>query len=177
MWCVVALQSEFIKEIFWLDILKGVIMRLIGGFIAIMIPLIFSVPSFAGSIQKCIKVDNAEIANLFDRWNLSLKTGNPAKVASNYASDAVLLPTLSSRIRLTDNARKEYFKEFLKKKPVGKIDSRTIRLGCNKAIDTGHYTFFFKDGTKAPARYTFTYVWNGKKWLISSHHSSAVPKD
>ncbi|MDM7853206.1 SgcJ/EcaC family oxidoreductase [Pseudochrobactrum kiredjianiae] len=151
-------------------------MRFFGIFFGAMIAVISSAPSFASSTQKCVAVNKAEIAQLFDRWNRSLKTGSSAKVAENYASDAVLLPTLSNRIRRTDNERQEYFKEFLKKKPVGKTDSRTVRLGCNVAIDTGTYTFTFKDGKKAPARYTFTYVWNGKKWLISSHHSSAVPK-
>ncbi|WP_382020322.1 hypothetical protein [Streptomyces mirabilis] len=43
----------------------------------------------------------ARIAALFDGWNAALKTGDPEKVADRYASDAVLLPTVSNRIRDT----------------------------------------------------------------------------
>ncbi|WP_442897165.1 SgcJ/EcaC family oxidoreductase [Erwinia sp. CGal63] len=117
-----------------------------------------------------------EVASMFDRWNDSLKTGDAKTVSQNYLSDAVLLPTLSNKARLTDEERIDYFNQFLAKKPVGHIDSRTIRIGCNKAIDTGTYTFTFGDGSEAAARYTFTYAWDGQKWLISSHHSSAMPE-
>lgn len=134
-----------------------------------------NVPAFAKTVQKCVKVDKMDIADLFDRWNRSLQTGDPTKVAKNYVSDAVLLPTLSKIPRLTDSERREYFKEFLIKEPVGRIDSRTIRLGCNKAVDTGTYTFSFKDASKVSARYTFTYFWNGSRWLITTHHSSVTP--
>lgn len=131
--------------------------------------------SLAVVSARCHVPTKAKVAALFERWNNSLRTGDPAEVAANYAEDAVLLPTLSKEVRHTQKQREDYFRDFLKKKPVGHIDSRTIRTGCNKAIDTGTYTFSFGDGSKANARYTFTYVWNGKDWLISSHHSSTVP--
>jgi uncharacterized protein (TIGR02246 family) len=130
----------------------------------------------AESRVTCVKTDMKTVEKLFDRWNDSLKSGDANNVSSNYLSDAVLLPTLSNQSRLTDAERKDYFTDFLKKGPVGKIDSRVIRTGCNKAIDTGTYTFTFKDGAKVSARYTFTYAWDGNKWLISSHHSSAMPE-
>lgn len=98
------------------------------------------------------------------------------KVSANYLSDAVLLPTVSNKVRLTDAERVDYFEHFLEKKPTGKIDSRTIRTGCNKAIDSGVYTFTFADKSTVTARYTFTYAWDGKDWKISSHHSSAMPE-
>ncbi|WP_431194872.1 SgcJ/EcaC family oxidoreductase [Enterobacter cloacae] len=132
--------------------------------------------AFAATAQDCVKADNPQIEALFDRWNASLQTGDAHKVAENYLSDAVLLPTISNQVRLTDQERVDYFQDFLKKKPYGKIDSRTIRLGCNKAIDTGTYTFTFADKSTVTARYTFTYVWDGKEWKISSHHSSAMPE-
>ncbi|MGB7800953.1 SgcJ/EcaC family oxidoreductase [Buttiauxella sp.] len=125
---------------------------------------------------ECVKTNQAQIEGLFDKWNDSLKTGNAKKVSENYLSDAVLLPTVSNKARLTDAERVDYFEHFLAKKPTGKIDTRTIRLGCNKAIDTGTYTFTFADKSTVSARYTFTYAWDGKEWKISTHHSSAMPE-
>lgn len=130
----------------------------------------------SGSLLNCTSVDKPKIAALFERWNNSLRSGDAVKVAANYAHDAVLLPTMSNRVRKTDNERIDYFEHFLEKRPVGHIESRTIRVGCNDAIDNGVYSFRFADGHKVLARYTFTYIWNGKQWLISSHHSSAMPE-
>lgn len=124
----------------------------------------------------CQKTDKKEIESLFERWNTSLTTGDAKKVSINYLEDSVLLPTVSNKVRLTPAERVDYFEHFLKKKPQGKIDSRTIRIGCNTAVDSGIYTFTFVDKTKVQARYTFVYDWNGNDWLISSHHSSAMPE-
>lgn len=127
--------------------------------------------------MPCVKTDDQEIAALFDRWNTSLKSRNPIRVNANYTDNAILLATISNKPRVNSAERIAYFKDFLSKHPVGKIDSRTIKIGCNKAIDTGLYTFTLKDGKKVHARYTFTYRWDGHKWLISSHHSSVLPEN
>ncbi|MFP2505005.1 DUF4440 domain-containing protein [Buttiauxella gaviniae] len=126
--------------------------------------------------QQCTSVTQADIEQQFERWNSALLTQKSDLVAARYTDDAVLLPTLSNKVRLTKAERIDYFNHFLANKPAGVIDSRTIRLGCNKAIDSGTYTFKFGDGSVAHARYTFTYSWNGKDWLISSHHSSLMPE-
>lgn len=127
--------------------------------------------------QSCKAVSEAEIAGLFDRWNRSLLTLDPHKVGTNYAKESVLLPTLSNTPRLTPEAKEDYFQHFLTNHPSGAIDSRTIQLGCNSAVDIGLYTFTFgTTGAKVPARYTFTYTWDGQQWLISTHHSSLMPE-
>ena len=131
--------------------------------------------SFAKS-TACKSVTEKEIASLFDRWNTTLQTGNPEKVVENYAPRSYLLPTLSNKPRLTAEEKANYFEHFLAKKPVGTINERMIFIGCNTAIDTGLYTFKYADGTSSPARYTYTYGWDGKKWLITSHHSSLMPE-
>jgi uncharacterized protein (TIGR02246 family) len=127
--------------------------------------------------QVCQSITTEQVAGLFDRWNDSLKTLNPDNVAANYAEKSILLPTVSNKARFTKDEKKDYFEHFLENKPVGKIDQRQIFLGCNSAVDAGTYTFTFgKNGAVVPARYTYTYAWDGKNWLITSHHSSGMPE-
>jgi uncharacterized protein (TIGR02246 family) len=130
----------------------------------------------ASENPSCTVPGERDVAALFDRWNSSLQTGDAKAVAANYSPHAVLLPTLSNMPRQDNEARIDYFKSFLKKQPSGNIDSRTIKVGCNVALDTGTYTFKFSDMSTVQARYTFTYGWVGGEWLITSHHSSAMPE-
>jgi len=133
-------------------------------------------PNVFAKSESCRAATEKEIASLFDRWNSSLQTGDPKKVVANYAKVSILLPTVSNKPRLTPDEKEDYFEHFLQKKPVGKIDLRSIEIDCNTAIDAGLYTFTFGDGTQVKARYTYTYKWDGKQWLITSHHSSAMPE-
>jgi len=119
-----------------------------------------------------------EIASLFNRWNKSLKSGDPNKVVKNYAKNSILLATLANKPRLTVAQKRSYFKFFLANKPSGEINYRKIEVGHDTAVDAGIYTFTFaKTGAVVKARYTFTYRFNRNKWLITSHHSSRMPED
>jgi uncharacterized protein (TIGR02246 family) len=134
------------------------------------------VPNTARS-EVCKATSEQEISALFDRWNRSLQTGDPHKVVANYAEHSILLPTVSNKPRLTAPEKEDYFHHFLANKPVGKIDWRVIEIDCNTAVDAGLYTFSFgTTGTQVKARYTYTYKWDGQQWLITSHHSSAMPE-
>jgi uncharacterized protein (TIGR02246 family) len=131
----------------------------------------------ASRTETCKPTSEQEIAALFDRWNQSLQTGDPSKVVANYAERSILLPTVSNKPRLTPDEKEDYFDDFLKNRPFGKIDLRFIELGCNSAVDAGLYTFTYATtGEIVCARYTYTYRWNGTAWLITSHHSSAMPE-
>jgi uncharacterized protein (TIGR02246 family) len=141
----------------------------------VVLGVVFAPCAFAKS-EVCQGTNEKEVAALFDRWNASLKTGEPKKVVANYAAKSILLPTVSNKPRLTAAEKEDYFVHFLENKPVGQIDFRSIEIDCNVAIDSGLYTFTFGDGSKVKARYTYTYKWNGKQWLITSHHSSAMPE-
>jgi len=137
-------------------------------FAAIIMPLQARAPA-------CVPVTTEQIGRLFDRWNASLATLNPEEVVKNCADDAVLLATISDKPRLTQADRIDDFRDSLKLRPQGVIDNRTVRLGCNSAVDVGTYTFTLGDGTKVAARDTFTYEYKNGGWLINSHHSSAMP--
>lgn len=125
----------------------------------------------------CQPITEAQVAALFERWNTSLQSGEPQQVVTNYAPRSLLLPTLSSQARFTREEKLAYFENFLQGHPSGRIDKRQIHLGCNMAVDAGQYTFSLSGGRQVPARYTFTYGWDGTQWLITTHHSSLMPDE
>lgn len=130
-----------------------------------------------GTTATCEPVTEPQIADRFTRWNDDLTSGSPDRVVENYASDSILVPTVSNKVRRTAAEKKDYFEHFLADKPTGVIDFSDITLGCNMAVDSGLYTFTYRaTGKKVQARYTFTYHWDGREWLIVSHHSSGMPE-
>ena len=121
-------------------------------------------------------MNNNEIIALFDQWNNALKTGNPKEVAALYATDAILLPTVSNKVRHNREEIEDYFVHFLAKGPVGKIDESNVRIFGDIAINSGVYTFTFADGASVQARFTYVYRQVDGEWLILEHHSSAMPE-
>lgn len=117
-----------------------------------------------------------EITALFEEWNNALQTGDPNKVAALYETNAILLPTVSNKVRHNHEEIADYFVHFLAKGPAGKIDEANVRTFGDIAINSGVYTFTFKDGSAVQARFTYVYRWNGQRWLIVEHHSSAMPE-
>lgn len=128
------------------------------------------------------KPSKKQIAALFDGWNKTLQTGDAEKVTERYADDAVLLPTVSNKIRTNHAEIEDYFHHFLENKPVGTKTKTIINiLDNNSAIDTGSYYFVLTDpktGEKkrVDARYTYEYEKRGGEWLIVNHHSSMMPE-
>jgi len=121
-------------------------------------------------------MEHSEITALFEQWNRALQTGDPKQVAALYATDAILLPTVSNKVRHNHNEIEDYFVNFLAKGPQGKIDESNVRIFDDIAINSGVYTFTFKDGAKVQARFTYVYRLIGQRWLIIEHHSSAMPE-
>ena len=121
-------------------------------------------------------MEHSEITALFEQWNRALQTGDPKQVAALYATDAILLPTVSNKVRHNHNEIEDYFVNFLAKGPQGKIDESNVRIFDDTAINSGVYTFTFKDGAKVQARFTYVYRLIGQRWLIIEHHSSAMPE-
>ena len=113
-------------------------------------------------------------------WGRVLGEDDPDKVLPLYADDAVLWGTLSLMVRSDRAALRDYFVTAFRVLPGLKVTfgDQLIRVYGNAAINTGYYTFSYsKDGEVKilPARYSFTYINNGERWLIVDHHSSAMP--
>src|SRR5438093_13628811 len=92
-------------------------------------------------VESCKATTEQEIASLFDRWNRSLQTGDPHKVVVNYVERSIFLFIVSNKLCFTLAEKEDYFHHFLENRPFGKIDLRTIELGCNMAVDVGFYIF------------------------------------
>ena len=123
-----------------------------------------------------VQMGNTNIQVLFDAWNQALQTGDPKKVTLLYENDAILLPTISNQVRHSHDEIEDYFTHFLAKGPRGEINESNIRIFGDIAINSGVYTFSFKDDSSVSARFTFVYRWNQERWLITEHHSSTMPE-
>ncbi|WP_249369659.1 SgcJ/EcaC family oxidoreductase [Acaryochloris marina] len=128
---------------------------------------------------RCPTVAPAEIADLFEQWDQSLQTGQPSEVVKTYAPDAILVPTVSNRVRHTPAEIEDYFQGFLALKPDGRIVEQNIQVFCDLAVNSGLYAFaVVKEGrpSELMARFTFVYRKIGDRWLIVDHHSSGMPE-
>lgn len=121
-----------------------------------------------------------EVAAATAAWARALGEDDPDKVLPHYAEDAVLWGTLSPTLRADRAALRDYFVTAFKALPGLKVSfgDELIRVYGDTAVNTGYYTFSFtKDGESKslPARYSFTFLKRGDRWLIVDHHSSAMP--
>jgi len=134
-------------------------------------------PAYAD--ENCPTVTKADIAALFEQWDQSLQTGKPSEVAKNYADEAILVPTVSNKVRHTHPEIEDYFQRFLSLNPDGRIEEQNIQIYCDVAVNSGTYTFaVVKDGQPSEVRARFTFVYHkvGDRWLIVDHHSSGMPE-
>ena len=119
------------------------------------------------------------IRALFDKWNEALQSGDPDQVVALYASDAILLPTLSNDVRHHHTEMHAYFVDFLKRKPFGTINESNIRDLGELAVHSGVYSFnLTTDGQQSLAQCRFTFVYRkiDGDWKIIEHHSSLMPE-
>lgn len=117
-----------------------------------------------------------EVIMLFEEWNSALKSGEPENVADLYAPGAILVPTMSNKVRHNHEEIKDYFVHFLANKPVGDILESNIRDFGEIVINSGIYQFTFQDGSAVKARFTYAYKLINERWLIIEHHSSQMPE-
>jgi uncharacterized protein (TIGR02246 family) len=140
-----------------------------------------SVPDTARSskMPEDISIEEAEIAQLFQKWNSALLSGKVENVVDLYAQDAILIPTLMNEVLCAPAAITAYFANLMHRKPSSKILSAHIRHFGHFAIHSGSYEIALAaDGpeSKLQARFTFVYRKDPTGWKIIEHHSSMLPK-
>lgn len=109
-------------------------------------------------------------------WNAKLQTQNPDEVVSCYSKNAILLPTLSNQVRHNHEEIRDYFVNFVAKKPQCTVEEHNVRIHGNIAINSGVYAFTFGDGSSARGRFTFAYEDVNGNLEIIEHHSSLMPE-
>jgi len=129
----------------------------------------------------CARATPAMLDAKFAQFNAAWATKNPDTVTALFDDDAVLLATVANVPRTDHAGIRDYFISFLKGSPVGKIDTATIKSGCNWALQAGTWTVTLTDpasGAKSDvkARYSFLYQFEDGKWRIEHLHSSAMPQ-
>ena len=119
------------------------------------------------------------VSQLVKNWVNTLGTFNPEAVVNLYAPDGILLGTIAENIKVGRDEILTYFNMFVRKQPIGMINTMYIQdFGSSKVAD-GIYTFTLTDSlgkkTEVIARYTFVFTQYMDEWKIASHHSSKQP--
>jgi len=121
-------------------------------------------------------MNKQDVTDLFTRWNDALQTRDPQQVTDLYASNAILLPTISNQVRHNHEELTDYFEQFLARGPKGTLKEQNIRIFDELAMNSGVYEFSFDDGAIVSARYSYVYQLINNEWKIIEHHSSAMPE-
>lgn len=156
---------------------------LIAGAVAALSGCAAATPGVAplAAAISCAPVSDTMIDAQFVRFTDAWASGHADQVTRLFAPDAVLLATVSNVPRTTPAQIDDYFEHFLAGKPVARIDSSAIRLGCNSAARFGTWTITLTDAasgamSQVPARYTFLYKFADGQWWIDHLHSSKMPE-
>ena len=113
-------------------------------------------------------------------WIKRVLSHDAGYMISLYKDDAVLFGTIDRKLRNGKSNIKEYFDNFFKLQPSGKLK----KILCEEyfdgylAIANGYYDFELGKGQKGvtiSARFTFVLEKVDSNWKILSHHSSKVP--
>ena len=103
-------------------------------------------PALAKSrAPACVRATPVQLDAQFAAFNNAWATKNPATVTALFATDAILLPTLSNTPRTDPASIRDYFVSFLKNSPAGTINTSTIKSGCNWALRAGTWTVNLTD--------------------------------
>lgn len=161
--------------------MKTMLISLSAGALALTAAPALAGQGKAGAKPGCAMASPAALDAQFNAFNQAWQTKNPDTVTALFDDDAVLLATVANLPRTDHAGIRDYFVKFLKGSPVGKIETSTIKSGCNWALRAGTWTVTLTDtatGAKndVKARYSFLYQFEDGQWKIEHLHSSAMPE-
>jgi uncharacterized protein (TIGR02246 family) len=120
-----------------------------------------------------------EVASVAKEWATAFSEHNVDRVTALYSKDALLWGTTAPWLRTTPDQVREYFVTAFKIPNITvAYTNQTIRIFGNTAVVAGNYTFTARrdDQTQdSLARYSFTLIKEGERWLIVDHNSSPMP--
>lgn len=120
-----------------------------------------------------------EVAAVAAEWARAFSEHNVERVTTLYSKDALLWGTTAPWLRTTPDQVREYFLTAFKIPNISvSYTNQTIRIFGGTAIVAGNYTFTARrDGQTQDslARYSFTLMKEGDRWLIVDHNSSPMP--
>lgn len=121
-----------------------------------------------------------EVAAATAAWRIAYDSREPARIAAQYAPDAVFWGTTAKTVAATPAAVADYFKDAASR-PNARVTfgEQHVRAYGDVATNTGYYTFTdIREGkaTSLPARFSLVFQRQGGKWLIVQHHSSRLPQ-
>ena len=105
---------------------------------------------------------------MVEKWAEAFNSSDVPRLLSCYTDDAVLVPTLSTKILLSKHEMAHYFVGLMMIKGVKVEVNSVVRRGNT---ESGFYTFKMECETDVVARFTF--VGRGRK--ILTQHSSTLP--
>lgn len=146
-------------------------MARLAAAIAFAVAVAFSAPAAAAPED--------DVAAVTEEWAKAFAEHNVDKMASFYAKDAVVWGTNALSLRSTPEEVRGFFQDTFRIPGVRiTFDSKTIRVFGNVAVVAGNYTFIASSGDQGQstlARYSFTFLKEGERWMIVDHHSSPMP--
>jgi hypothetical protein len=147
------------------------------GFILLFF-LGFSQISFAN--DQFEEDERLAIQRMSENWAEYLNSHQPARTAALYENHISLYATFKVKV---DNYRElvAYLTRLTNKKDFKVVfDEENIRIYGPTAVNSGLYTFSYKDKENnpviVPARFTFVYTLTPQGWRIVEHHSSELPE-
>jgi hypothetical protein len=144
----------------------------------IFVPFAFSAYARESS-PVAVNAGMPDVDSAIMDWKEAVEGGDAKAIVALYDKNAVMISTFVQNPITSNAALLGYYKKVVANPDVRvEIEEEHPRQFGNMAVNTGRYTLSYTqegEDVVVPARFSFTYQLQGKKWIIIDHHSSAVP--